>query len=205
MLKDKRLLNEQAQWDGANGQSRHELLSELSSMFIPLTCSLTCPECISPTIMIPEHRLSDLLHQAKRQWTSRCLYHNSAVPVSLYVDHSCGRHDFPDQPYRALSGHENEVWFLAFSADGSLLATAGGDKRVIVWDVRNDFERRAEFDTHGAGVCFVVWDGRPGFEARLLSCTREPDKAVRLWDLEVRTLAVRGEANTCRMGSATRS
>ena len=31
---------------------------------------------------------------------------------------------------------------FAFSADGSLLATAGGDKKVIVWDGGNDFERR---------------------------------------------------------------
>jgi WD40 repeat protein len=138
--------------------------------------------------MIPENRLSNLLHQAKRQWTSRCLYHNSAMPVSLYVDHTCGRRDFPDQAYRTLAGHDNEVWFLAFSADGSLLATAGDDKKVIVWDVRNGFERRMEFESHGAGVCFVAWDGRPGFEAKLLSCTREPDKAVRLWDLEVRTV-----------------
>jgi WD repeat-containing protein 26 len=150
--------------------------------------------------MIPENRLSNLLQQAKRQWTRRCLYHNTAVPPSLYVDHTCDRSDFPDQAYRELPGHDNEVWFLAFSADGSLLASAGGDKKVIVWDVENGFEQVAEFEEHGAGVCFVAWDGKPRFEARLLSCTREPDKAVRLWDFEVSKYSpslIRGRGGKC--------
>jgi WD40 repeat protein len=35
-----------------------------------------------------------------------------------------------------LAGHERYVEKLAFSADGRLMASSGGDRRVILWDVR---------------------------------------------------------------------
>ena len=34
-----------------------------------------------------------------------------------------------------LSGHTGEVYSLAISGDGKLLASAGADRRVGVWDV----------------------------------------------------------------------
>lgn len=43
-------LKSKAEWDGAHGQSRQQLLSELSKL-------------ISPSVMIPEHRLAVLLQQ----------------------------------------------------------------------------------------------------------------------------------------------
>ncbi|KAK6849563.1 WD40 repeat-like protein [Apiospora arundinis] len=48
-----------AEWDGAYGRSRDILLSELS-------------RCISPSVMLPEHRLAVLLQQVKHNQINMC-------------------------------------------------------------------------------------------------------------------------------------
>ena len=37
-----------------------------------------------------------------------------------------------------LQGHSDEIWALALSPDGKLLASAGKDRRIGVWDVEKD-------------------------------------------------------------------
>ena len=37
-----------------------------------------------------------------------------------------------------LHGHSDEIWALALSPDGKLLASAGKDRRIGVWDVEKD-------------------------------------------------------------------
>lgn len=39
---------------------------------------------------------------------------------------------------RALEGHTDEVLALALSSDGKILASAGRDRRLGVWDVSGD-------------------------------------------------------------------
>jgi len=53
--------------------------------------SVTYVEYISPSVMVPEHRLETLLDQALMLQRIQCLYHNSDDHITLYSDHNCDR------------------------------------------------------------------------------------------------------------------
>ncbi|HEX8820544.1 MAG TPA: protein kinase [Archangium sp.] len=73
-----------------------------------------------------------------------------------------------------LRGHEAEVFDLAFSPDGTRLASAGYDKRLMLWDMETGEARRLQGHTSGVrGVEFLP-DGRA-----LVSIGM--DGTVRLW------------------------
>lgn len=156
----------QAAWDGADGTSRRQLLSNLSS-------------AISPSVMIPEHRLARLLDQWKDYQLQGCLYHNTSDAPSLYVDHSCTREDLPLHVLAELDHHTNEVWFVQFSNDGKLLATAGQDKTIVIYDTAN-FRRRHVLSEHRKGVVSVAFSPD---DKTLVSCSQ--DNEARLWDTNV--------------------
>lgn len=135
-------LKARAEWDGAAGLSRQQLLSELSSNsnsncpFVLMDSNVFCAlESISASVMIPEHRLASLLHQVKQNQLSKCLYHNTANSPSLYTDHHCDRNQFPLSTVEILTDHKDEVWFVQFSNDGARLATGSKDHTVIIWDL----------------------------------------------------------------------
>jgi WD40 repeat protein len=162
-------LREQAHWDGASGESRRLLLSELL-------------RAISPAIMIPEHRLANIFDQVKKQWTDGCLHHNTTESPSLYIDHSCDRGDFPCFADVSFNEHEGEVWYVAFSNAGKFLATAGSDKFVHIYEIQKDgFSRFLRLEEHGAGVCFLAWSPN---DSKLITCTREPECQLRVLDIE---------------------
>jgi WD repeat-containing protein 26 len=162
-------LRVQANWDGASGESRRFLLSELS-------------KAISPTVMIPEHRLANLFDQVKHQWIDNCLYHNTTESPSLYVDHVCDRSDFPCFADVSFNEHEGEVWYVAFSNGGKFLATAGSDKFVHVYEIQKDgFSQFLKLKEHGSGVCFLAWSPD---DSKLITCTRESDNKLRVLDIE---------------------
>lgn len=156
----------QAGWDGAEGTSRRTLLSNLS-------------RAISPSAMIPEHRLAHLLDQWKDSQLHNCLYHNTSETPSLYMDHACTREDFPLGVLAELDHHTHEVWFVQFSNDGRHLATAGQDKTVIIYDAAT-FRKKHVFSEHRAGVVSVAWSPD---DQTLVSCSQ--DKEARLWDISV--------------------
>jgi WD repeat-containing protein 26 len=176
-------LKSQANWDGATGESRKLLLSELSSKSFTFNQhTLTVTGAISPTVMIPEHRLANIFDQVKQSWKDGCLYHNTMEEPSLYTDHMCDRSDFPCYPDVTFNEHRGEVWFVAFSNGGRYLATAGSDKVVHVYEIQQDgFREYMSFPEHGAGVCFLAWSPD---DSKLLSCTREPDNKLRVMDME---------------------
>ena len=112
-----------ANWDGAKGSSRQQLLRDLSNN-------------VSPSVMIPEHRLASLFQQVKAHQVTNCLYHNTTRSPTLYADHVCDRNlVFPSTTIETLNHHEDEVWYVQFSHDGTRLATASKDSKAIIWDI----------------------------------------------------------------------
>ncbi|KAI9807101.1 MAG: hypothetical protein M1825_005818 [Sarcosagium campestre] len=164
-------LKTQADWDGAAGQSRQVLLSELS-------------KSISPSVMIPEHRLAVLLQRVKQNQISNCLYHNTTTSPSLYSDHLCDRSQFPLEIMLELDRHTDEVWFLEFSHDGTMLSTTGQDKTVVIYDV-GTFEPLHILAGHGDHVAYTAWSPD---DTKLISCCH--DRLARIWDVESGTCLV---------------
>jgi WD40 repeat protein len=83
---------------------------------------------------------------------------------------------------RTLTGHDGEVWGVAFSPDGRLLATASYDKKARAWDPATGEHLRTLTGHDGwvrrtgrvLGVAFSP-DGR-------LLATASDDKKARAWD-----------------------
>ncbi|KAL9124354.1 MAG: hypothetical protein Q9217_006310 [Psora testacea] len=148
-------------WD-----SRQKLLAGLSRF-------------VSPSAMIPQHRLVDLLDQVHRAQVSKCLYHNplSSRPPSLLVDHMCDQNEFPLRPSIELSQSDGEVWFVEFSHNGKFLAASGLSNTVLVYDTRT-FDVRYRLGEHHRSVVYVSWSPD---DSRLITCCQ--DAKARVWDM----------------------
>ncbi|KAM7186930.1 WD40-repeat-containing domain protein [Rhypophila sp. PSN 637] len=156
-------LKSKANWDGAHGHSRQILLSELS-------------KCISPSVMLPEHRLAVLLSQVKEGQILNCLFHTSAEPPSLYSDHVCDRCQFPSEVVTELDHHSNEVWQIRFSNDGKRLASCGMDKSVLIYSVPQ-FQLLQTIKAHDGGeVCNLAWSPD---DSMIVTCGR--DRKAKIW------------------------
>ncbi|KAI5211599.1 WD domain-containing protein, partial [Aureobasidium subglaciale] len=155
----------QAQWDGADGTSRRDLLSELS-------------KSISPSVMIPEHRLAVLLDHVQQQHIDQCLYHNTTHPPSLLHDHVCERDQFPLHILQELQHHGDEVWHLEFSHDGSMLATASKDNTVVIYDTTSWMpicRLNQQKLLNESGVCYVAWSPDDTY---ILACSQAKELVV---------------------------
>ncbi|KAJ3093099.1 hypothetical protein HK102_009531 [Quaeritorhiza haematococci] len=169
MCADTEELKRRAQWDGANGNSRSDLLIELQKH-------------ISSSMMMPEHRLETLLEQAIQLQKMSCLYHNTEEEdVSLYTDHVCDRSQFPSVTTHILEEHADEVWFVAFSHDGEYLASASKDTTAIIWSVKN-FRPVHILMGHKDAISHVAWSPD---DSMLL--TGSNDRKLRLWNAKTAT------------------
>ncbi|KAG2147170.1 WD40-repeat-containing domain protein [Suillus cothurnatus] len=73
--------------------------------------------------MIPQHR---------------CRHHSSPVDPSspsLFSDYICDKESFPGKTTTILEVHSDEVWNVAWSHDGTRLASASKDKTAIIWRI----------------------------------------------------------------------
>lgn len=129
--------------------------------------------------MIPEHRMAALLAELKDYQIQHCTYHSSTHRPSLYTNHICGRMDFPLETLCELDRHRNEVWFLAFSNDGTKLATASADKTVVIYDTTS-FIVTQKLMEHTEPVVYVSWSPD---DRQLVTCSK--DQSAKVWDTEV--------------------
>ncbi|PTB62895.1 WD40 repeat-like protein [Trichoderma citrinoviride] len=163
-------LMRKADWDGARGQSRRKLLSELSKR-------------ISPSVMLPENRLAILLQHVKQSQIDTCLYHTAASSPSLYSDHLCDRRNFPSEWAVELGELGGEVWSVRFSHDGTRLAACGSREHVKIWDTHT-FSVTHVLPNHGGeGVGDIAWSPD---DSMIVTCSF--DKYARLWDANTGTL-----------------
>lgn len=185
MCVDRDDLFERAQWDGAAGSSRQRLLEGLQGASNHDRADV---EHIPPSIMVPSRRISVLFDQARAYQRQSCLYHTESEPFSLYTNHECKAAAFPTHATHLLADHKDEVLALAWSPDGNLLASAGGDCLVVIWQCTPEgsgdttsyrFTPLHHLKDHKDGVGIVVFspDGKT-----LVSAA---DRQLYLWDVEV--------------------
>ena len=138
-------------------------------------------EFISPSVMIPQHRLADLLTQVHQGQVSKCLYHNpsSSRPPSLFTDHICDQNDFPLRTSMELTQTDGEVWFVCFSHNGKYLAACGESRTVVIYDVPT-FDVHHKLLEHDGHVVYVAWSPD---DSRLITCCR--DGKARIFDMRV--------------------
>lgn len=88
---------------------------------------------------------------------------------------------------RELSGHEGAIYDIAFSSDGTLLATAGTDQTAKLWVVGDAEGEPTALTGHSDAVWAVAFV--PGTD---LVATAGADKSVRLWNRDGSIKAVLG-------------
>ncbi|KAJ3009732.1 UNVERIFIED_CONTAM: hypothetical protein HDU68_002532 [Siphonaria sp. JEL0065] len=180
-------LKRKANWDGANGSSRAQLLATLQKHL--------AAESAGTTSFLPEDRLEALFAQSIEFQKSNCLYHN--VPdekISLLVDHICDRSSFPTKTHHVLDGHSDEVWFVAFSAHGELLASASKDRTCIIWDALT-FKPIHILRGHTDHVSVLAWSSDSEYLV-----TGSNDNSIKLWNVNngtcVQTFSLHSETIT---------
>ena len=168
------------------GTSRSTLLSELQQ-YIP------------PALLLPENRLQTLLQQAVLWQSSQCAERPSAFGGSraLLEDFAFSREEIPHITKHVLERHTDEVWFVAYSHDGTKLATAAKDAVVAVWEVASMLSSTTSMainPSNGAAVsllagtkmlcghtdalCAIAWSPD---DTHLLTCAC--DQLIKMWDV----------------------
>jgi len=161
-------LYKKANWDGMKGHSREKVVSSLRGV-------------LPPSLLLPEKRLQNLLHQSLHHQKKKCLYHNTLdESISLLAEHKCERTQVPTESVAVLEKHSNEVWFVKYSNNGLYLASSSKDGGIILWDMKLEVPKALKTLTgHGSAVSLVSWSPD---DSLLLSVSI--DNSLKLWKVE---------------------
>lgn len=85
----------------------------------------------------------------------------------------------PEQYYKKLNGHRQEVCGLKWNNEGSQLASGGNDNKLLVWD-RLGEEPLHTFSEHTAAVKAIAWS--PHQHGLLVSGGGTADRKIRFWN-----------------------
>lgn len=120
-------------------------------------------------------------------YCSSACHTNSLVAVGDEAGHvslidTAGDADFSKPFLRLRTHHRNAIMDLAFSADDTRLASAGGDKTANIIDMASQSTIYTMTDGHTATPKQILF--QPGHENILATCGR--DGCVQIWDLRCR-------------------
>ncbi|CAF0764496.1 unnamed protein product [Rotaria sordida] len=81
-------------------------------------------------------------------------------------------------PIMLLQGHEGEIFSCKFHADGEIMASAGFDRKIFLWNVYDQCYNWYVLTGHGGAIMEIQWspDG-----SELASCST--DKLAYIWDI----------------------
>jgi len=158
-------LRARAGWGGGGG---HGLLVSLKS-FLP------------PSVLLPPRRLQTLTQQALHHQMEHCVRYNRVEPwADLLQDCVATEERIPQVTLARLDHHLDEVWFVQFSHDGKMLASASKDKTIAVWTLEEERPHVIKvLAGHEDSVSFLAWSHD---DSRMLSCGN--DLAIKLWDVD---------------------
>lgn len=89
-------------------------------------------------------------------------------------------------PNVSLTGHQGEVYCCKFDTSGGLLASAGHDKHLMLWEVFNNCANIAHIRVHKNAVLDLKWSHD---SSSIFTCSA--DKTVAVTDVETRKRSVR--------------
>mmetsp|Transcript_10902 Transcript_10902/g.19981 ORF Transcript_10902/g.19981 Transcript_10902/m.19981 type:complete len:613 (-) Transcript_10902:120-1958(-) len=152
-----------ANWRGVQGGSREKLLADLQLL-------------MDPSFVVPSSRLLTLMEQALKHQISSCQFHNTKMKsFSLLHDHVCSLGEIPSMCLDVLDEHKDEVWFVRFSHDGKLFASASKDKSIIIWDLSHSQLEGVENTKIDKPICdHVHIYTRPEIMHKLLGHNKPP-------------------------------
>jgi len=82
------------------------------------------------------------------------------------------------KPLRTFKGHQDAIYALAVSPDGTILATGSYDQKIKLWDIATGKESKALAGHNG---CVYDLAFRP--DGKILA-SASADRTVKLWDVE---------------------
>jgi WD40 repeat protein len=94
-----------------------------------------------------------------------------------YSDHKIRLFDFALTLKNEWIAHENSVFTVRFSPDGSQLMSGSRDARLKVWDTENDYAKAAEIVAHMFAINHL--DFSPD-KKHFVTCSL--DKSIKVWD-----------------------